>query len=128
MLHLALPCTTRSRISALHRLLTRMRWLQACVETAAGGVPSMHGEYQAGDTTLPAAHRVTLPLPREIRRIDVTVVEAKSLAKQGDYFAYVHLGTQPMARTHILRGATTPYWGKRFTFDKIPRSFRVSFS
>lgn len=88
--------------------------LKACVETAPTGDAA----------SAPATH--TAALPREIRRIDVTVIEAKSLAKQGDYFGYVHLGTQPMARTHILRGTAAPYWGKRFTFDKIPRSFRVS--
>ena len=39
-----------------------------------------------------------------MKAVDLSIIEAKSLAKQGDYYAYAYMGNYPVAKTNTLRG------------------------
>eukprot|EP00041_Stephanoeca_diplocostata_P025377 m.661249 g.661249 ORF g.661249 m.661249 type:complete len:998 (-) comp22736_c0_seq1:429-3422(-) len=61
---------------------------------------------------------------RQLRRIEIGVLEGKDLPRSGDYYCVVLIEGNAYARTNTQHATDKPFWGQHFELDNAPVSYR----
>lgn len=56
---------------------------------------------------------------RQLRKIEIGVLEGKDLPRSGDYYCVVLIEGNPYARTNTQHATDKPFWGQHFELDNV---------